>query len=505
VQTKTESRSGRQVDPPEQAVIAEVGGAIAEATERREAGLGDPRAAARRAAVEIASAMLDASSAETAAHSDDVDVITEGIGRMLGLSEQGLDDTLLAARLHDIGKLGVPHSIINKPAPLDSGEWKLMHRHTIIGEQILLAVPELRGVAHLVRHSHERWDGGGYPDGLAGEDIPLGSRIVFCADAYHAIRSDRPYRRGRSAAESLAEVRSCAGTQFDPAVVEALEAVAAEIRAAGYGSRPRAVRPRRLMALMLIISVGACGSAFARSGVMPEAKGSASTQAAGSNSSAAGTAAADPEMAVPTAQLDALNASRLNADSTLVPVGLLSALPPSLTISSDPVLAPGAELPVLGGADVAGDLAKEEVGSPVRDHGRGIGRGKGKGKARGSERGDKKLKQSKTEPGKGSPAAAGKGRSKAPAPKASQSSGKSGASSGKAKTADSGKAKSAGTTTGKTASPPKPQKPDKALKPPKTDVAATPPAAEPPSAAPAGVPSRGGSGNGNPGSNGNGH
>ncbi|MGH2982607.1 MAG: HD-GYP domain-containing protein, partial [Solirubrobacterales bacterium] len=252
-------------EPDEGAVISRVGGAIAEATERR-ASVEDQRQAARRAAVEIASAMLDASSAETAAHSDDVDVITEGIARRLGLSGQRLDDVVLAARLHDVGKLGIPLSIINKPGSLDGGEWKLMHRHTIIGEQILLAVPELRGVARLVRHSHERWDGGGYPDGLAGVEIPLGSRIVFCADAYHAIRSDRPYRKGRTAAEALTEVRACAGTQFDPAVVEALEEVAAQIRAARNGNRPRAARPRRLMALMLIISVGACGSAFARSG-----------------------------------------------------------------------------------------------------------------------------------------------------------------------------------------------------------------------------------------------
>ena len=484
-------------------MIAEVGGAIAEATQRRGTDLADPRHAARRAAVEIASAMLDASSAETAAHSDDVDVISEGIGRMLGLSEQSLDDTILAARLHDLGKLGVPLSIINKPGPLDGGEWKLMHRHTIIGEQILLAVPELRGVAHLVRHSHERWDGGGYPDGLAGEDIPLGSRIVFCADAYHAIRSDRSYRKGRSAAEALAEIRSCGGTQFDPAVVEALEAVAAEIRAAGNGSRPRAVRPRRLMALMLIISVGACGSAFARSGIMPEAKGSASTQGVSPAAAAGGTAAAGSERVVPTAQLDALNASRLNADSATVPVGLLSALLAGLTIASESGLVPDAEVPGLDGAQVAGDLPKEGAHSPVRDHGQGIGRGKGKGKARGSERGHGKLKQAKGDGAKGSSAARGKAnghakvdrdKSEAHSTKPSQPSGKSGAASGKSKPTSSGKGKSADATTGLGPSAPKPEAP-----------ASSPVATEPSPTAPVGVPGDGGSssGNGNAGRNGN--
>jgi HD-GYP domain-containing protein (c-di-GMP phosphodiesterase class II) len=258
----------------EQVVIDRVGDAIAgAAAEQRRALLAeDARRAARRAAVEIASAALSANSADTAAHSDDVDVISEAIGRQLGLSEQGVDDVVVAARLHDIGKLGIPQRIIEKPAALDDDEWAVIRRHTIIGEQILVAVPELRGAAHLVRHSHERWDGAGYPDGLAGKEIPLGSRIVFCADAYHAIRSDRPYRQGRSAAEALAEIRSCAGTQFDPYVVEALEELAGDLCKERNGSRPRSIRYRRLTALMLIVSVGACSSALARSGLMPEAK-----------------------------------------------------------------------------------------------------------------------------------------------------------------------------------------------------------------------------------------
>jgi hypothetical protein len=267
------SSPGSEVD--EDAVIAEVREAIATATAAPSLPRLDEDAlhAARRAAVDIAAATLAATSTETAEHSDDVDVIAEGVGRRLGLSGSRLEDVRVAARLHDIGKLGVPRRIIEKPGRLDPAEWAVIRRHTVIGEQILLAVPELRKAARLVRHSHERWDGEGYPDGLAGEQIPLGSRIVFCADAYHAIRSDRAYRAGRPAAEALAEIRSCAGTQFDPAVVEALEDLAFELRAMPEVRRRAAFgRSRRLLALMLVISVGTCGSALARSGVIPDAK-----------------------------------------------------------------------------------------------------------------------------------------------------------------------------------------------------------------------------------------
>ncbi len=117
-----------------------------------------------------------------------------------------------------------------------------MREHTVTGHRILTAVPELAAVARIVRHCHERWDGQGYPDGLAGEQIPLAARIVFCADAYHAIRGDRPYRRGRSSQAALSEVNKHRGTQFDPAVVAALRKVAEHTRAPhplGGTARPR--------------------------------------------------------------------------------------------------------------------------------------------------------------------------------------------------------------------------------------------------------------------------
>jgi hypothetical protein len=370
----------------EQVVIDRVGDAIAEAAgeERRALLAEDARGAARRAAVEIASAALSANSAATAAHSDDVDVISEAISRRLGLSEQGVDDVIVAARLHDIGKLGVPQRIIEKPDTLDDDEWAVIRRHTIIGEQILIAVPELRGAAHLVRHSHERWDGAGYPDGLAGEEIPLGSRIVFCADAYHAIRSDRPYREGRSAAEALDEIRSCAGTQFDPQVVEALEALAGDLRKERTGNRPRPIRYRRLMALMMIVSIGACSSALARSGLMPEAKapassGSDSVSGDPAASGAAFQSSAPSAPGSPSAELSIGEASG-SAGRTV----LLTQLPAGLAVPPAALEGPSLGDPTEGSGDVL--PGAPQAGSPhgVRDGGHGIGRGKGKGKGRGA-------------------------------------------------------------------------------------------------------------------------
>ncbi len=124
--------------------------------------------------------------------------------------------------LHDVGKVGIPESILRKAGPLDAGEWRFVRAHTIIGERILTAAPVLRRVATLVRSSHERWDGLGYPDGLAGEEIPLGARIIAVCDAYHAMTSDRPYRRAMTTAQAIGELRRHAGTQFDPGVVEVL-------------------------------------------------------------------------------------------------------------------------------------------------------------------------------------------------------------------------------------------------------------------------------------------
>jgi two-component system cell cycle response regulator len=120
--------------------------------------------------------------------------------------------------------VAIPDAIIDKPGPLDEDEWTFMRRHTVIGERIVAAAPALGPVAKLVRASHERWDGDGYPDGTAGEEIALGARIVAVCDAFDAMRANRPYRAARSAADAVAELRRCAGGQFDPSVVEAFVA-----------------------------------------------------------------------------------------------------------------------------------------------------------------------------------------------------------------------------------------------------------------------------------------
>jgi HD-GYP domain-containing protein (c-di-GMP phosphodiesterase class II) len=134
-----------------------------------------------------------------------------------------------AAELHDVGKMAVPDEILNKPGPLDRVEMGFIRQHTIVGERILAAAPSLSPVARIVRASHERWDGSGYPDGLKRDQIPLGARIVAACDAYYAMTSDRPYQAAVPESAALAELRRCAGTHFDPAVVDA---VCAEVGAA---------------------------------------------------------------------------------------------------------------------------------------------------------------------------------------------------------------------------------------------------------------------------------
>jgi len=139
----------------------------------------------------------------------------------LGLRSDELDEVVRAAELHDVGKIAVPDSVLHKPGPLDEGEWQIMRQHPIIGERILATVPALRSIGLLVRSSHERWDGGGYPAGLAGAEIPLGARIVAVCDAYDAMTAMRPYAPPRSPQAATAELRRCAGSQFDPRVVDA--------------------------------------------------------------------------------------------------------------------------------------------------------------------------------------------------------------------------------------------------------------------------------------------
>jgi diguanylate cyclase (GGDEF)-like protein len=154
-------------------------------------------------------------------HSADVSRMAELVARDLDVPEDQLEPIRHAAELHDVGKVGIPDAILSKPGPLDDDEWQFMRRHTIIGERIIAGAPALAQVSRLVRSSHERWDGDGYPDGLKGADSPIGSRIIGVCDAFDAMVSERPYKAGRSTSAALAELRRCKGSQFDPAVVEA--------------------------------------------------------------------------------------------------------------------------------------------------------------------------------------------------------------------------------------------------------------------------------------------
>jgi diguanylate cyclase (GGDEF)-like protein len=158
----------------------------------------------------------------TGEHSEFVVDMARTVAAALGLDPIEVERVRHASRLHDIGKVAIPDHILNKPGPLTDDEWELMREHPAIGERILRAIPGMGGVARIVRHEHERFDGGGYPDGLRGDTIPIGSRIILACDAYHAMTSNRPYRCGLSHAEAVAELVRCSGSQFDPKVVAAL-------------------------------------------------------------------------------------------------------------------------------------------------------------------------------------------------------------------------------------------------------------------------------------------
>jgi two-component system cell cycle response regulator len=162
-------------------------------------------------------------------HLDGVAWLARAVGRKLGLAGDEIDVLVRAAELHDVGKVAVPDEILEKAGPLDDTEWDFVRQHTIVGERILCAAPALAPVAKLVRSSHERYDGIGYPDGLTADEIPLGSRIVAVCDAYHAMTSDRSYGQSLSTAEALAELRRSAGRQFDPAVVDAFSEIALDM------------------------------------------------------------------------------------------------------------------------------------------------------------------------------------------------------------------------------------------------------------------------------------
>jgi HD-GYP domain-containing protein (c-di-GMP phosphodiesterase class II) len=167
--------------------------------------------------------VIDADDEYTGSHSRHVVELVLAVCERLGLSPESRRDAEFAALLHDIGKIKIPHAILHKPGPLTAEERTVMQTHAVQGEKLLDQVGGLLGrIGHIVRSCHERWDGGGYPDNLAGERIPLVSRIVCACDAYSAMTTDRPYRKALGAEQAGAELQRCAGTQFDPRVVAAL-------------------------------------------------------------------------------------------------------------------------------------------------------------------------------------------------------------------------------------------------------------------------------------------
>jgi diguanylate cyclase (GGDEF)-like protein len=175
--------------------------------------------------VEALANALEANDEYTSKHARWITDLALRVGGELGLDEEGLKRLELGALLHDIGKIGIPSAILSKPGRLTAEERAIVETHPVLGERIIAPIDRLQSVRPVVRHCHERWDGRGYPDGLAGEEIPLESRIIFVCDAYHAMRTDRSYRRHLSHRESLRRLAEGAGTQFDPAVVEVALAV----------------------------------------------------------------------------------------------------------------------------------------------------------------------------------------------------------------------------------------------------------------------------------------
>jgi HD-GYP domain-containing protein (c-di-GMP phosphodiesterase class II) len=176
-----------------------------------------------RGTVMVLADVVEADDDYTASHCRSVVELCAATGTEMGLKTDQMQELEIAALLHDVGKIAIPDEILNKPARLTDDEFELMKTHTIEGQALLERVGgKLARVGEIVRSCHERWDGRGYPDGLMGEEIPLPARIVFCCDAYSAMTTDRPYRRAMSHDAAIAELRSNAGTQFEPRVVVAV-------------------------------------------------------------------------------------------------------------------------------------------------------------------------------------------------------------------------------------------------------------------------------------------
>jgi hypothetical protein len=322
--------------------------------------------------------MLEAADPSTGEHSDDVELVVGEICKRLAVTGEEREDILVAARLHDVGKVAIPREVLTKNGPLDDDEWRLVKEHTVTGERILKSVPELVPASVLVRHSHEHFDGSGYPDGLAGEKIPLGSRIILCADAFHAIRSDRPYRKGRPTPAALAEMQRCAGTQFDPKVVEALHA---SVRRSKRGGRRKL--PPRLAILFAVLAIGGGGAYAAERGWIP-------SPVPGLGPEHSGDSQAETEQASATAAGAASTAGDDTASATGEADGATSAAGgdagtgrrgDSGAVSLNAVTGPNEGGKGQSGADAAGGGAPGTMGSGSGGGGGGGAEGSGGGSA----------------------------------------------------------------------------------------------------------------------------
>ena len=195
---------------------------VSEQLEREELEQRNRRLEVRAAGADALVAALEARDGYTGEHSKAVVEISTEVARNLGLSIEEAEDVERAALLHDVGKMGIPDAILSKPGSLDKGEWESMKEHPKIGEQILASIHSLAHLAPTIRAEHERWDGEGYPDGFSGRQIPLASRIVLACDAFHAMTSDRPYRKAMRPEKAIEELEKETGRQFDPQVVRVL-------------------------------------------------------------------------------------------------------------------------------------------------------------------------------------------------------------------------------------------------------------------------------------------
>jgi diguanylate cyclase (GGDEF)-like protein len=195
--------------------------AVANAEVERELALLQSRSG-NPAAVQALAAAIEERDNSTHEHSERVVHLARGVAMMVGLPNDEVEKIAHAALLHDVGKLAIPAEILEKNGPLTRDEWNVMAEHPVVGERILMRTKDLGGLAPIVRHEHEHWDGTGYPDGLQGIRIPLGSRVILPCDAYIAMTASRPYRPALTVDEAVAELRAGAGTKFDPEVIDAL-------------------------------------------------------------------------------------------------------------------------------------------------------------------------------------------------------------------------------------------------------------------------------------------